>query len=70
MRHELVSTLQSLLSEQRRFDKEYENPSTPVAKFKEVMDVPIILSPDNASRKHRHTTKNLYQSKGGLTSSP
>lgn len=64
MRHDLVPTLQSLLLEQRRFDKEYENPSAAI-KVKEMTDVPIILSPDNASRKHRHTTKILYQSKGG-----
>ena len=66
MRHELVSTLQSLLSEQKKADKEYESSSSAVAKLKEFADVPIILSPDNATRKHRHTTKNLYQSKGAL----
>jgi hypothetical protein len=51
-------------------DREHENPSAAVVKFKEVTDVPLILSPDNASRKHRHTTKNLYQSKGELVASP
>lgn len=63
MRHELVSALQLLLVEQGRFDKEYENPSA-ISKFKEISDVPMILSIDTANRKHRHTTKNLYQAKG------
>lgn len=65
LRHELVSALQLNLLEQTRFDKEHENPSA-VSKFKDVSDVPMILSTDAAGRKHRHTTKNLYQTKGKL----
>lgn len=63
MRHELVPTLQALLLEQSRFDKEYENASVGV-KFKDVPDVPVILAPEFVSRKHKHATKNHYQSKG------
>ncbi|KAG9057226.1 hypothetical protein FS842_008151 [Serendipita sp. 407] len=60
--HELVSGLQALLLEQSRFDKEQEH-TTGVTKVKDTTEVPIILSPDNSTRKHRHTTKALYQSK-------
>lgn len=62
LKHELVSTLQSLLLEQSRFDKEHEN-SVTVPKIRESADVPIILAPDTSTRKHRHTTKNLYQTR-------
>lgn len=65
LRHEVVPTLQSLLIEQNRFDKEHENASAGI-KFKDVQDVPIILGPDFVSRKQRHSTKHQYQSKGKL----
>ncbi len=67
LKHELASTLQNLLLEQSRLDKEHENPAT-VSRFKETADVPIILGLDTSARKHRHTTKNLYQTRG--TSAP
>jgi hypothetical protein len=66
MKHELVSTLQALILEQSRFDKEHENASAAVAtKYKEApTEVPLILPPDTATRKQRHSTKNILQSKG------
>jgi hypothetical protein len=63
LRHELVPTLQALLLEQSRFDKEYEN-TLIGARSREVIDVPIILGPDLVSRKHKQATKNHYQTKG------
>lgn len=63
LRHELVPTLQALLLEQGRFDKEYENTSIG-ARYREVTDVPIILGPELVSRKHKQATKNHYQTKG------
>jgi len=62
LRHELVPQLQALIQEQRRFDKS-QDIAAAAPKVKEMFEVPLVLSSDNANRKQRQTTKNIYQMK-------